>query len=203
MKRQLEPGGSHPHFGEREPIGILPVLGNSLYAQRKRGSICDSSLKTLRSAGPVTPSYLTSSPTPSTTSSSTSFHTPTPTPLTPHADRGIAPSEDRASCDACAAVLSVRPGLFSPCLRVCLVAGPTVGTLLRRVFPARSVELEIRRRAPRHHPRASAADGVRGGVRHAGPAAVLSPRCRPHRLCWVDPRSPPGRQPHQHEERAV
>ena len=161
---------------------------------------------THRSAGPVTPSYLTSSPTPSTTSSSTipiHRHRVPPTPRTPHADRGIAPSEDRASCDACAAVLSVRPGLFSPCLRVCLVAGPTVGTLLRRVFPARSVELEIRRRAPRHHPRASAADGVRGGVRHAGPAAVLSPRCRPHRLCWVDPRSPPGRQPHQHEERAV
>ena len=33
-------------------------------------------------------------------------------------------------------------------LRVCLVAGPTVGTLLRRVFPARSVELEIRSTTP-------------------------------------------------------
>ena len=143
---------------------------------------------------------LTSSPTPSTTSSSTlpiHRHRVPPTPRTPHADRGIAPSEDRTRCDACAAVLSVRPG--RPFVAACAcVSSPTRPSALFSVVLPQLGRCRWRSGAPRRHPRASAADGIRGGVRHAnGPAPMLPPPCRPRRLCWVDPRSPTGRQPHQ------
>ena len=125
------------------------------------------------------------------------IHRVPPTPRTPHADRGIAPSEDRARCDACAAVLSVRPG--RPFVAACAcVSSPTRPSALFSVVLPQLGRWSWRSGAPRRHPRTSAADGIRGGVRHAnGPATMLSPPCRPRRLCWVDPRSPTGRQPHQ------
>jgi hypothetical protein len=144
---------------------------------------------------------LTSSPTPSTTSSSTFPHTPTPrtpTPRTPHADRGIAPSEDRTRCDACAAVLSVRPGRPFVAAGACVSSPTRPSAALFSVVLPQLGRCRWRSGAPRRHPRTSAADGIRGGVRHAnGPATMLPPPCRPRRLCWVDPRSPTGRQPHQ------
>lgn len=120
--------------------------------ERVRSNICDVSLGTLRSAGPVTPSSphffsntiddkLIDSPnTPTQRTTDTAYAACGP------GDRALG-GPDALRC------LRSRP-LRAPWaalrgrLRVCLLADPAVGTLLRRSSPARSVKMEVRSTTP-------------------------------------------------------